>query len=53
VINSERYRGFGEFHAIGEDVDSIPIVNMIEIVRERKLVLHPHTDLECMRIFLQ
>ena len=47
------YRGFGEFHVFGQDADSIPIEEMIELARERKLVLHPHTDLEGMRIFLQ
>jgi hypothetical protein len=47
------YRGFGEFHVFGEDTDSIPIEEMIELARERKLILHPHTDLEGMRIILQ
>lgn len=47
------YRGFGEFHVFGEDADSIPIEEMIELARERKLALHPHTDLEGMRIILQ
>ncbi len=47
------YRGFGEFHVFGEDADSIPIEEMIELARERKLVLHPHTDLAGMRIILQ
>ena len=47
------YRGFGEFHVFGDDVDSVPVEDMIEIARERKLALHPHTDLEGMRIFLQ
>lgn len=47
------YLGFGEFHVFGEDADSIPIEEMIELARERKLALHPHTDLEGMRIFLQ
>ena len=47
------YRGFGEFHVFGEDADSIPIEEMIELARERKMVLHPHTDLEGMRIFLR
>ncbi|MGB5585801.1 MAG: hypothetical protein WBO93_19685 [Gammaproteobacteria bacterium] len=46
------YRGFGEFHVFGEDADSIPIEEMIELAREHKLALHPHTDLEGMRIFL-
>lgn len=47
------YRGFGEFHVFGQDADSIPIEEMIELARERKMVLHPHTDLEGIRIILQ
>jgi hypothetical protein len=47
------YRGFGEFHVFGEDADSIPMEEMIELARERQLVLHPHTDLQGMRIILQ
>mgnify|MGYP001820095202 FL=1 len=47
------YRGFGEFHVFGEDVGSAPIGAMVELARERKLVLHPHTDLDGMRIFLE
>jgi hypothetical protein len=47
------YRGFGEFHVFGEDADSIPMEEMIELARERQLVLHPHTNLEGMRIILQ
>jgi len=47
------YRGFGEFHVFGEDADSIPIEEMIELARERKLALHPHTNLEGMRIILE
>jgi hypothetical protein len=52
-MNRVPYRGFGEFHVFGEDADSIPIEEMIELARERKLVLHPHTDLAGMRIILQ
>lgn len=47
------YRGFGEFHIFGQDVNSEPVAEMIELARERKLVLHPHTDLKAMRLFLQ
>jgi hypothetical protein len=47
------YRGFGEFHVFGADADSIPMEEMIELARERKLVLHPHTNLEGMHIILQ
>ncbi len=47
------YRGFGEFHVFGEDADSIPMEEMIELARQRKLALHPHTNLEGMRIILE
>lgn len=46
------YRGFGEFHVFGKDADTAPVDEMIALARERKLVLHPHTDLEGMRIIL-
>lgn len=46
------YRGFGEFHIFGQDADSEPVEEMIELARERNLVLHPHTDLAGMRILL-
>jgi hypothetical protein len=47
------YRGFGEFHVFSEDMDSIPIEEMIVLARERDLALHPHTNLEGMRILLE
>ena len=47
------YRGFGEFHVFGKDADTVQMEEMIELARERKLVLHPHTDLQGMRIILQ
>lgn len=46
------YRGVGEFHVFGKDADSKPMEEMIELVRERDLVLHPHTDLSGMKIIL-
>lgn len=46
------YRGVGEFHVFGKDADTKPVEEMIELVRERHLVLHPHTDLAGMRIIL-
>lgn len=46
------YRGFGEFHVFGPDVDSKPIEEMIALARERKLVLHPHTKLPGIKILL-
>ena len=46
------YRGFGEFHVFGKDADTTQIEEMIALARERKLVLHAHTDLEGMQIIL-
>lgn len=46
------YRGFGEFHVFSEDANTKPIEQMVELARERNLVLHPHTNLEGMRILL-
>lgn len=46
------YRGIGEFHVFGIDADTKPVEEMIELVRERHLVLHPHTDLAGMKIIL-
>ncbi len=47
------YRGFGEFHVFGTDADTKPMEAMIELARERKLALHPHTDPEGMRLILK
>ncbi len=47
------YRGFGEFHVFGDDVASVPVGEMIELARQRQLVLHAHTDLPGMRVLLQ
>ncbi len=46
------YRGFGEFHVYGEDAGNRPVREMIALARERKLALHPHANLEAMKIIL-
>ncbi len=46
------YRGFGEFHVFGNDMDTPQIEQMIALAKQRKLVLHPHTDIQGMRILL-
>lgn len=46
------YRGIGEFHVFGKDADTQPVATMIELARERQLVLHQHTDLAGMKILL-
>lgn len=47
------YKGFGEFHIFADDVQSAPVAEMIAIARERKLALHPHTDIKGMQNFLK
>jgi len=47
------YKGFGEFHIFGDDVKSTPVAEMISLARERKLALHPHTNVKGMLNFLQ
>ena len=46
------YRGLGEFHISGKDVNSPAVDQMIELAREHKLALHPHIDLEGMKYLL-
>jgi len=47
------YKGIGEFHVFGRDMDTPQIEQMIELAREYKLALHAHTDLEGMQILLK
>ena len=46
------YRGFGEFHVFGNDMNTVQIEDMVALARERQLVLHPHTDLAGIKILL-
>lgn len=46
------YKGFGEFHVFGEDADSRPVQDMIELAYAREMPLHAHTDLPGMKIIL-
>lgn len=47
------YRGLGEFHIFGEDVETSVVDEMIELARMRKLALQPHTDLVGIRLLLK
>jgi len=47
------YKGIGEFHVSGKDMDTAQVEQMIELAREYKLALHAHTDLEGMQILLK
>ena len=51
-LNRVPYRGIGEFHVFGDNMDSVQIEEMIALARARGLVLHPHTDLAGMKILL-
>lgn len=51
-LNRVPYRGFGEFHVFSKDMDTSQIKVMITLAREYQLVLHPHTNLEGIRILL-
>ena len=46
------YIGIGEFHVFGDDADSQPVAEMIELARQRQLILHAHTDLQGMQLLL-
>lgn len=47
------YRGIGEFHVFGKNMNTFQIEQMIEIARQYNLALHAHTDLEGMQILLK
>lgn len=42
------YAAIGEFHAFGDDINTPVIQRMIELARERNLLLHHHGDREAL-----
>ncbi|MEP4194110.1 MAG: amidohydrolase family protein [Aliishimia sp.] len=44
------YHAIGEFHAYGDDIKTPVIQRMIELARERNLLLHLHGDREAMEL---
>ena len=49
-----RYVAIGEFHVYGADADLPVVRRMVQLARERKLMLHVHSDSEAVdRIFKQ
>ncbi len=46
------YRGIGEFHVFGPNIETDIVLEIIEIARQNKLALHPHTNLAEMRYLL-
>lgn len=43
-LNRFEYEAIGEFHAFGDDVETDVVQRMIELARERNLLLHHHGD---------
>ncbi|WP_199873375.1 amidohydrolase family protein [Ideonella sp. A 288] len=49
-----RYAGIGEFHLYGQDADLPVPRRMVALARERKLLLHAHSDVDAIdRLFSQ
>ncbi len=49
-----RYAAIGEFHLYGQDADLPVPRRMVDLARERKLLLHAHSDVEALdRLFAQ
>ncbi len=46
------YKGIGEFHVFGSDIQTDVVLEVVEIARDHKLALHPHTNLAEMRYLL-
>lgn len=47
------YEAIGEFHAFGGDIQTDVIQRMIELARERNLLLHHHGDREALDLIFQ
>jgi hypothetical protein len=47
------YRGIGEFHVFGGDAASPVVGQMVNLARERGLVLHAHVDQEALLLLLE
>ena len=46
------YRGIGEFHAYGDDIETPVLQEVIRLAREHRLFLHAHSDTDAIdRIF--
>jgi hypothetical protein len=47
------YEAIGEFHAFGDDIETDVIQRMIELARERNLLLHHHGDREALDLIFK
>lgn len=47
------YEAIGEFHAFGDDIETEVIQRMIELARERNLLLHHHGDREALDLIFK
>ncbi len=51
-LASHRYVGIGEFHLYGADADLAVPRRMVALAKERGLLLHAHSDLDCIERLL-
>lgn len=52
-LSKFEYEAIGEFHAFGEDIQTAVIQKMIELARERDLLLHHHGDREALDLIFE
>lgn len=48
-----QYEAIGEFHAFGDDINTAVIQRMIELAKERNLLLHHHGDREAVDLIFK
>lgn len=52
-LAKNEYEAIGEFHAYGDDIKTPVIQRMIELARERNLLLHHHGDREALDLIFE
>ncbi|WP_413719320.1 amidohydrolase family protein [Silicimonas sp. MF1-12-2] len=52
-LAEHEYHAIGEFHAFGDDIKTPVVQRMIELARERDLLLHHHGDREALDLIFE
>ena len=52
-LQRNEYEAIGEFHAFGDDIKTPVIQHMIELAKERNLILHHHGDREALDLIFE
>ncbi|WP_170604242.1 amidohydrolase [Ruegeria arenilitoris] len=52
-LAKNEYEAIGEFHAYGDDIKTSVIQRMIELAKERNLILHHHGDREAVDLIFE